>query len=194
MAQTPTLQLSQAIKSVTCVDTPNGASHAHPATGDDLNPGAAPGDPDVAASAGMQDQLEQTCQALDSLLGKLEKLQDEMIQSHREQIARLAVEIARKILVQKVKDRDYEIESIVQEALTSAPAPHDIVVHLNPDDLPACQQVQQERPDGPFAHVELKADHSVGPAECMLETPKGMIKSFMDEQLETIALALEKAQ
>jgi len=194
MTQTPTIQVNQAITSVTLSDPPNGLSDMPQPGGDSLSPGAALGDPSALVSNGAQDQLDQTCQALDNLASKLEQLQDEMIQSHREQIARLAVEIARKILVQKVKDKDYEIEAIVQEALANAPTPHGIVVHLNPDDLSACQQVQQNRPDGPFAHIELRANHSVGPAECMLETPKGMIKSFMDEQLETIARALEKAQ
>jgi flagellar biosynthesis/type III secretory pathway protein FliH len=193
MSHTPTLQLNRPIKSVSLQ-----AAHGLPDIGQpgahSPTSGAAIGEPGAAVIDGIQNQLNQTCEALDNLAGKLEQLQDEMIQSHREQIARLAVEIARKILVQKVKDKDYEIEAIVQEALANAPTPHGIVAHLNPDDLAACQQIQRNRPDGPFAHIELMANHSVRPAECMLETPKGMIKSLMDEQLETIALALGKAQ
>jgi len=193
MSHTPTLQLQQAIKSVSLQAPPGIPEHLPSDTGSPPS-GAALAEAGAAAIDGVQNQLNQTCEALDNLVGKLEQLQDEMIQSHREQIARLAVEIARKILAQKVKDRDYEIEAIVQEALVSAPTPRGIVVHLNPNDLPACQQIQQDRPDGPFAHIELMANHTVGLAECMLETPKGMIKSFMDEQLEAIALALGKAQ
>jgi flagellar biosynthesis/type III secretory pathway protein FliH len=193
MTQTPTIQVNQAITSVTLTAAPNGVSDMPQPVGDSLSPGA-PGDPSAVVINSAQDQLDQAGQLLDNLAGKLEQLQDEMIQSHREQIARLAVEIARKILAQKVKDKDYEIEAIVQEALASAPTPHGIIVHLNPDDLSACQQTQQNRPDGPFAHIELRANHSVGSAECMLETPKGMVKSLMAEQLETIAVALEKAQ
>ena len=192
MSDTASIQLNQAVKSVSLISAPNNMADA--AWGDPNATGAGLAEADGAVIDGLQNQLEQTCQTLDSLASKLEQLQTEMIQSHREQIARLAVEIARKILVQKVKDRDYEIEAIVQEALANSPTPQGIVVHLHPDDLPTCQQVQQDRPDGPFAHVELVANHSVGRAECMLETPKGMIKSFIDEQLETIAQALVKAQ
>jgi flagellar biosynthesis/type III secretory pathway protein FliH len=193
MSHTPTLQLNRPIKSVS-LQPEQGMPDIGQAGAHDPASDAAAGEAGAAVIGGMQNQLNQTCKALDDLAGKLEQLQDEMVQSHREQIARLAVEIARKILVQKVKDKDYEIEAIVQEALANAPTPHGIVVHLNPDDLVACQQLQQNRPDGPFAHIELMANHSVGPAECMLETPKGMIKSLMDEQLEAIALALGKAQ
>jgi flagellar biosynthesis/type III secretory pathway protein FliH len=191
MTQPVTIQLSQAIKSVALVHTPDGVSNLQ--AGDAFSPGAGVGASAAPALDGLQAQLDQTCQTLDSLVAKLEQLQAEMFQSHREQIARLAVDIARKILVQKVKDKDYEIEAIVQEALAKSPTPQGIVVYLHPDDLPTCQQVQQERPDGPFAHVELMANPSLGRAECMLETPKGMIKSFINEQLETIAQALEKA-
>ncbi len=194
MTQTPTIQVNQAISSVSLTDAPNGASGRLPQGGEGASTANTPSESNSGMIDGVQGQLDQTCQTLDNLAGKLEQLQDEMIQSHREQIARLAVEIARKILVQKVKDKDYEIETIVQEALAKAPTPHGIVVHLNPGDLSVCQQAQQSRPDGPFARIELMADHAVGLAECMLETPKGMIKSFMDEQLESIALALEKAQ
>ena len=191
MTHTVTIQLNQAIKSAALMDAPEGLSNAQ--AGDPSSAGADLSESASLALDGRQAQLDQTCQTLDGLAAKLEQLQAEMIQSHRKQIARLAVDIARKILVQKVKDKDYEIETIVQEALGKSPTPQGIVVHLHPDDLPACQQVQQQHPDGPFAHVQLLASHAVGQAECMLETPKGMIKSFIDEQLETIAQALEKA-
>jgi flagellar biosynthesis/type III secretory pathway protein FliH len=67
-------------------------------------------------------------------------------------------------------------------------------VRINPEDLPRCQQLQQEKPDSQFASLNLVADWSVGRADCLIETPKGIVKSFVEEHLARITEALEKAQ
>ena len=92
---------------------------------------------------------------------------------------------------QKVKDGDYQIESIVQEALNNAPARQNIVVRLNPQDLAKCQQLQKS--DSMLASVKLVADPGIGPAECVVETPKGKVESLIDGHLEQVARALSKA-
>lgn len=140
-----------------------------------------------------QNQLLQARRSLDDLLAKLARFQEDMLSTHRREIARLAVEIARKVLMQEVKDNDYEIEGIIQEALKNAPVQQDVVVHLHPEDLLTCQALQQDGPEGPFAQLHLVGDPAVGKAECLLETPKGVVKSFIDDHLDKIREALERA-
>lgn len=136
----------------------------------------------------------QACQVLNQAAAKLQEACDEVFARHREEIAKLAVEIARKILMQKVKKGDYEIESIVTEALLHAPSRQDVVVRLNPEDLAQCLRAQpQDEQGGALAGVQLVADPSIGRAECILESPKGIIKSLIDENLERIGKALGKA-
>jgi len=137
--------------------------------------------------------FSQACQILNGVTSKLNKFCDKLYVEHREEIARLSVEIARKILMQKVENGDYEIESIVKEALNSAPGSQDIVVHLNPEDVEKCQKAQQDEPGGVLAGIKLISDPNIGRAECLLESPKGIIKSFIDDNLERIGKALEKA-
>ena len=67
-------------------------------------------------------------------------------------------------------------------------------MHLNPQDLGQCQKLQQEDPGGAFACLTLVADPGVARAECLLETPKGTIKSFLEEHIERISEALQKAE
>lgn len=136
----------------------------------------------------------QTCQALNNLNTKLNEFYDKIFAEHKEEIAKLSVEIARKVLSQKVKDGDYEIESIIKEALKSAPTHQDMVVHLNPEDLKQCLKMQQEEPDSILSGIKLIPDSNVGRAECVLENPKGIIKSLIDKNLERIGQALEKAE
>ena len=138
--------------------------------------------------------FSQACQALNGVIAKLNEFYNKIFVEHREEIAKLSVEIARKILTQKVEDGDYEIESIVKEALKNAPSRQDMVVHLNPEDLAQCREAQQNPSDGTFVGVKFVSDPNIGRAECLLESPKGIIKSFIDEHLERISRALEKAE
>jgi flagellar assembly protein FliH len=138
--------------------------------------------------------LAQLCQAVNSIAGGLSRLYQETLARNRAEIARLAVEIARKILLCKVDKGDYDIQGIVEEALKLAPTRQNIVIRLNPDDLPCCQQLQQEGRAGAFAELEFTPDWSIGRGECLVETPKGIVKSFLEEHLERIGEALQKVE
>lgn len=139
--------------------------------------------------------FSQACQALNLAAARLNESYAKVFAEHGEEIARLSVEIARKILMQKVENRDYEIEAIVKEALMNAPSQHDVVVHLNPEDLAHCRKAQQQdEQGGALVGIKFVADPNVGRAECLLESPKGIIKSLIDENLERIGKALRKAE
>jgi flagellar biosynthesis/type III secretory pathway protein FliH len=133
----------------------------------------------------------QARKALEAITGSLQAVYDKAIVEHRQGIAKLAVEIARKILVKKVQENDYQIETIVKEALNNAPTRQDIVVRMNPKDLAACQKLQQEG-DGDFVGVKFVADGGIGPAQCVIDTPRGRIESLIEEHLEQVARVLNK--
>ena len=135
----------------------------------------------------------QACQTLDGVIARLNQFCEKLYAGHREEIARLSVEIARKILIQKVENGDYEIESIIKEALGNKPGSQNVKVHLNPEDLAKCRKAQQDEPGGVLAGIELISDPNIGRAECLLESPKGIIKSMIDDNLERIGKALNKA-
>jgi flagellar biosynthesis/type III secretory pathway protein FliH len=137
--------------------------------------------------------LTQTCQVLNGLNNKLREFYNKIFAEHKEEIAKLSVEIARKILVQKVQDGDYRIESIIEEALKNAPTHQDIVIHLNPDDLEQWRKVQQEEPSTILSGFKIVPDPNVGRAECIVENPKGIIKSLIEQHLETISQSLREA-
>lgn len=132
-------------------------------------------------------EFAQNCQTLNSIVNKLNQLYNETLAEHREEIAKLSVQIANKVLMQKVQKGDYQIESIINEVLKNAPTTQDVVVHLNPDDLANLTQ-------NSFEGIKLIADPNIGRAECLLETPKGFIKSFLNEHIKRISEALEKLE
>jgi flagellar biosynthesis/type III secretory pathway protein FliH len=138
--------------------------------------------------------FSQACQTLNDVAAKLNQFCDKIFAEHGEEIAKLSVEIARKILVQKVEDGDYEIESIVKEALKNAPTRQDVVVHLNPEEFIQCQKAQQDEPTGILAGIKFVSDPNIGRAECLVESPKGIIESLINEHLERIGKALKKVE
>jgi len=147
-------------------------------------------------------EIAQLYQMLSTLANQLNRFYDELLATQKGEIVRLSVEIARKILMQKVQKGDYKIESIVETALENAPTHQDVVVRLHPEDLAHLQRLQssdtarsrQAGSSGLFPGIEFVADASIGRAECLVETPKGVIKSLVDEHIQRISEALEKAK
>ena len=139
-------------------------------------------------------ELAQLCETVGRIAGKLDTLHQETVARNRSEIARLAVEIARKILIYKTSEGDYDIQAIVEEALKRAPTRQAITVRVNPEDLARCQQLRQEGPDSPFAELDFVADWSIARADCLVETPKGIVQSFVLEHLERISEALTKVE
>lgn len=192
MSNSVTLNLSRPVASVRVLDDCSTSVRTESA---DFQVGAEEvSSPDVDAQKVM---FSQACQALQSAAARLNEFYDTAFVGHREEIAKLSVEIARRILMQKVENGDYQIESIVKEAIKNAPTHCDVVVHLNPEDhaqyREALQQEQDEQ-DEAFAGVKLVSNPNIGRAECLLETPKGIVKSLIDDSLERISQALEKAE
>lgn len=140
-----------------------------------------------------KDDVSSVCNVLNKIAEKLNKCCKNIFTQHKEEIARLSVEISRKILVQKIEDGDYKIETIVKEALKSVPTHQDIEVHLNPKDLELCKQAFQNEKNCTLSGIKLIPDPGIGRAECVIKSPKGIVQSFIDEHLEQISEALQKA-
>ena len=139
-------------------------------------------------------ELAQLCETVNSLAGKLDHLYQQTVVHNHGDIAGLAVEIARKIVMCEIGKGRYDIQAIVEEALKRVPTHQDLAVRVNPQDAPLCQRLQEASPDSPFAKLQFVADGSIPPANCLIETPKGIVRSFVEEGLERIREALEKSQ
>ena len=138
-----------------------------------------------------RENLAQAIEALSQAAKSLREAQESISKGHKEVVAKLAVEIARRILARQVEKGDYKIEAIVAQAVGGVGNGEDIVVHLNPDDIEACRKAFKQ--DGIGEGVKLSADPQVGRAECSVEWHKGVIQSAIEQQLERVSEALMKA-
>jgi flagellar biosynthesis/type III secretory pathway protein FliH len=159
------------------------------------NSNSFPGDTNGQSQA-TQDELksqkilyEQACRTIQAIVDKFKENYETIFAQRNEDIAKLAVEIARKVLMQAVDDGNYKIEEIIKEIIKNAPTQNDLVVHLNPKDLADIQKIGTQV----FSGVTFVGDNNIGRAECMLESPKGIIRSLIDEHLEQIGRALKRA-
>ena len=146
----------------------------------------------LEALEGQKKALQQTCQVMQQAADQLSETCQALFHDHRDQIAQLAVEIARVVLMQKVLEGAYDIEAIVKESLSHAPTREDVSIRVNPQDLADCCAAQSRETDKAFVGVQFVADHGVGRAECVLESPRGVIQSMIDEHLHKIGEALKK--
>ena len=180
MAEAVTISIATPIVSVDTVKESDGAA---PSGGDGaVNPEAVQAQREALMRAG---------KSLEAAAAKLQQFQEEIFSSHKEQIARLSVEIAGKILQKEIGDGKYDIGKIIQEALKAAPAQQDVVVRLNGDDLKHYEKGIDEKSGDGLANVKLVADANIRPGECVVETNKGMIEYFIEEHLKKVSEALK---
>ena len=162
MAEPVTVDIAVPIASVDTIDDSDGAA----VSGDEVvvNPEAVQSEREGLIRAG---------KSLEAAAGKLQQFQEEIFSSHKEQIARLSVEIAGKILQKEIGDGKYDIGKIIQEALKVAPSQQDVVVRLNSEDLERYEKGIDEKSGDGLATVKLVADANIRPGECVVETDKG---------------------
>jgi flagellar biosynthesis/type III secretory pathway protein FliH len=184
MVQTVTISLERPVGSVRILRDRGGTS-----------PDAAANDTTSSAELARQTKnFTQVAAALSSATTKLNTFFENDVRQHNQQIAKLAVEIARKVLMQEVADGHYKIEMIVQEALKNAPSRENVTVHLNPTDAAVCRQAQEQNGGRLFDGIKIEADPNVKPADCVVATPRGIVESFTETHLLHIAETLAHVQ
>jgi len=191
MPNTFALNLAKPIKSVSILD--GYSSNAQSSVINNMDSAVNTEQAELIEDLKAQKRLfSDTCRTVQCVAAKLNQVYDEIFTEHKEEIAKLSVEIARKILMQKIQDGDYEIESIVKETLKNAPAHQDLIVYLNPEDLAVYQKAQADNDSESLVGIKFVADPNIGRAECVLESQKGIIRSLIDEHLDQIEKALKK--
>ncbi len=146
---------------------------------------------DVDAISREQQRLAGVCEALEKAAARLSTVCEDIIASHREQLARLSVEIAEKILLQCIQSNNYDIIAIIKEALAIAPSKKEVVVKVSQADYEKIIQKNQDKDESVFKNVALEADPNIGQAQCVVQTDKGIIEYFIEEHLRQIEEALK---
>lgn len=140
-----------------------------------------------------QQKMEAVCTALSQAVKQIDQLRSEIIEQSKEQLARLAVEIAEIILKDKISNKEYNIEKIISETIKEAPDRQNIEIHISPEDFADSTDLIEKNPKSPLAGLKLVSDAEIGKAQCRVITQKGIIDCLIDEQLEQISQVIINA-
>ncbi|MCK5566033.1 MAG: hypothetical protein KAJ07_12375 [Planctomycetes bacterium] len=190
MSPTLTVNISTPIQSVNMVDD-------LPEIGDfsgEVSQSLSGSEVPLGAPIDQSSYFANTNAALGRAVSELQALRNEVFSSHAEQIAKLSVQIARRILQKDIEDKKYDIENILEKVLKTVPSQQDIVIHLNPDDLARYNQAIGDEKPVFLSHAKMIGDPSVGCSECIVETDKGLIEYLIDEHLMQIENALKNKE
>jgi len=137
-----------------------------------------------------REALRQVCGSLQQVVDRLGEYVEQLFGGYRQDVVKLSVAIADKILARRVEQGDYDIEAIVGQALQETGCSEEVVVHLHPADMERLKDFVQGRDE--FRGISFLADSQVGAGECVVESPGAVIESLIDRHLERVAEALKK--
>jgi len=113
---------------------------------------------------------------------------DETMQQAEVTVLRLAFEIAKKVIHSEIRLNADMIHYVVREAVKRISHASEAVVHVNPADLERLEsdanliREMRDRVD----RVTFKADETVTPGGCIVETNVGLVDATLESQLEEI--------
>ena len=156
---------------------------------------------DETTHASMQELLESEIQQLRSAQTALQQGAEQLVEARQEMLAKvegqlvdLAMDIARKALMQEIQAGRYEIEPIVTEALCHVPIRQNVVIRLNPQDYAKCEMVHSPTESAGTGEVRFISDPAVQLAQCIVETSEGIIESSFESNINSMAEALHSAE
>ncbi len=135
--------------------------------------------------------LASACAALQKAFEQIRRAHQEFFKQAEAQLPALAVDIARKVLMQEIDAGHYQIEPIVRQVLSRIAPNLNMVVHLSPADLERSELTGSSADKPGMANVQFVGDAEVSPGECFVETSEGVVTSSIEEHLSEIAETLK---
>ncbi|MBY0489603.1 MAG: flagellar assembly protein FliH [Gemmatimonadaceae bacterium] len=140
-------------------------------------------DGERAARATLDSMLANAMQALDDAVQSVQLHESRWIGNAEENVAALAVIVARHIVQREIDLEPTLVASLVQQAIEQYPVDQEISVRLHPEDLAACRgAITQDA--GAARTVRWIADPSVMRGGCLAEGRERIIDGRVDTALE----------
>jgi flagellar assembly protein FliH len=134
-----------------------------------------------------EEEFAALSRALGEALAQAGELRGRVMQEAEEDLLRLSVLIARRVMLREFACDPAVLAGVVRHAVELASEPGEVVVRLNPDEhllVSQSWQFQALLKENP--RILLKPDQAVGRAGCLVETTRGTIDASADSQLDEI--------
>lgn len=126
--------------------------------------------------------------ALRSSSEAIHNLRDKVLRESEDEILKLVMLVARKIIIREVTEDRSILAEVVQNALAGLSAREELVVRINPDDFQLATSGRDELLHKELINdrLSLKPDPSISTGFCMVDTEMGTIDASLEGQLEQL--------
>ncbi|MFH1131768.1 MAG: FliH/SctL family protein [Pseudomonadota bacterium] len=142
----------------------------------------------------LQEQIakEATERATKTLVAAKKQVR-QLLQRTEDEFIFLSVRIAEKILGRQLELKPGIVNEVVAQCLKMAQTSHQILIRVNPDDLPLVEKELPKLREYDDSLLVLKGDQTISRGGCVLDTEEGQIDGQLESQLKAIAAGLETA-
>lgn len=138
-------------------------------------------DGERAARAGVDEEIASAMGMLSDALGTVQLHESRWVSNAEENIAALAVMVARHIVQREVNADPSFVRDVVQSAMAQYPLDQEITIRINPDDLNACRASIE---DAGRREIRWISDASILRGGCLMEGRERIIDGRVDTALE----------
>lgn len=138
--------------------------------------------------------FEHSLDALNAALENVQAHQARWISNAEENLAVLAVAVARQLIAREVQADPGIVAALVQNAIAQFPLDQTVTVRLNPEDVDSCNALLQGVDENRFPEIRISADHHVQRGGCLVEGRERIIDGRVDTALERIYRAIGNVQ
>jgi flagellar biosynthesis/type III secretory pathway protein FliH len=144
---------------------------------------------DVAKSDDSQAEVQKMVLKISREIEELKRHHDETLPQIQEFAIRLAMRIARAVVMHDVTHHDDRIRAILDTYLRQHEPQHPVVVYVNKLEM---DRLLNSLPDSPSSDsaFQFKTDEAIAPGDCRIESLNQSVIASCDRQLEEIQLQL----
>lgn len=133
-------------------------------------------------------KLEELRRRMMLFIERLELYKAELASEIEEKILKIALDVARKIVKDEIRQRPELVLLSVKEAVLRSLGPSSIKILVNAEDLERVEGFKEEikRISDEIEEIEIVPDSRVEPGGCIVETPMGRVDARIEAQFERI--------
>lgn len=126
--------------------------------------------------------------SLRSAAEDLHALREKVMRESEDELVNLIMMVARKVILREVSQDRRILSDVVEAAIATVSDRDEITVRLNPDDYALVTTGREEylRKELVTDKMQLKADSTVLPGSCLVDTEMGTINAGIESQLDEI--------
>jgi len=141
-------------------------------------------DGQAAARDALNAEVVAAIQALRSALEAVRAQEARWVANAEENVAALAVLVARHLIQREITGADAVVPAMVQTALLQYPMDDEVTVRLHQDDLAVCRQALEQQGGATGRTLRWVADASIQRGGCLTEGRERVIDGRIDTALE----------